>query len=143
MKKIILLIVLIAACGIIFSCKKNDSSVKGGYANVVINLNDPTALQLNAIGGWIYFTGVDAGLKGLIVYRRSQDEYVAYDRACTYDPTGNCSLIIESSGIIAADTCCGSKFEIYSGSVTHDPATQPLIQYQVSHEGNNLYITNF
>lgn len=128
----------------LFACKKdNNNTVNGGYVNITINLNDPTAFQLNAVGGWIYISGVDAGLKGLIVYRRSLDEYAAYDRACTYDPNASCALVkVESSGVTAIDSCCGSKYEIYYGSVTHGPASQPLIQYKITRDGNYLYVSN-
>ena len=141
--KFIFLILLLTI--IFFNCKKSkDNSVQGGYVNLRLSLNLPQYTQLNAIGGWVYIPqSSDAGLKGLIVYRRTLDAYAAYDRACTYDPNNNCQLQVESSGITTIDTCCGSKFEIYYGSVTQAPATQPMIQYKTAIDGSDLYITNF
>ena len=123
------------------SCHKNsDNNTQGGYVDVTIYLNEPSSFQLNTIGGWMYYTG---GLKGLIVYRRTQNDFAAYDRECTYDPTASCALLkVESSNTTVADSCCGSRFNIYDGSVAKGPATKSMIQYQTTFDGNQIHIFN-
>jgi nitrite reductase/ring-hydroxylating ferredoxin subunit len=123
------------------SCKKgNENTVKGGYVDADIYLSDPSSSQLNSIGGWIYYPG---GLKGLIIYRRSNELFAAYDRTCTYDPNATCALLkVESSGIIAVDSCCGSRFNIYDGSIVKGPASQAMIQYRTTFDGDIIHVYN-
>jgi nitrite reductase/ring-hydroxylating ferredoxin subunit len=121
-------------------CKKKSDNVPQTYVNVTIYTTEPSFANLNAIGGWIY---VNAGYKGIIVYRKSQDNFIALERACTFDPESTCSGInVTSDNITAQDTCCGSKFLIYDGSITQGPATAPLNQYQTSYDGTTLHIFN-
>lgn len=129
----------------IFSCKKdNDNTVNGGYVDAYIHLNDPSAIQLNAIGGWIYYSGASGGLKGLIIFRKTLDDFAAYDRACTYHPNASCALVeVESNGAFAVDSCCNSKYNLYNmGVVEHGPATQALIQYRTSFDGSVVHVFN-
>lgn len=129
---------------VVCSCKKDKDRITGGYTNIYIYTSDPTFTPLNAVGGWTYYPAVaDAGLKGLIIYRSSQESFFAYDRACTYDTQASCALVeMESSGITAIDSCCNSRFGITDGSVLNGPATQPLIQYRTTFDGSALHIFN-
>ena len=120
--------------------KKNDNNIPQTYVNVTIYTTEPSFANLNAVGGWIY---VSAGYKGIIVYRKSQDDFIALERACTFDPESECGGIsVTSDNITAQDTCCGSKFLIYDGSITQGPATAPLSQYRTSYDGTTLQIFN-
>ncbi|MFI5218397.1 MAG: hypothetical protein ACHQNT_02830 [Bacteroidia bacterium] len=135
-----LFIVFIASCG------KDNNTVTGGHVDAYIYLNDPSSIQLNAIGGWIYYSSSgNSGLKGLIIFRRSQDEFSAYDRACTYHTNESCALVeVESNNTFGIDSCCGSRFNLYSlGIVEKGPATQPLIQYHTTFDGSILHVSSF
>jgi Rieske Fe-S protein len=139
------IVILFSIVLLIASCKKDKSSnVQGGYVDAQIYLNDPSAVQLNSIGGWIYFNNGSSGLKGLIIFRRSQEDFSAYDRACTYHTTESCALVeVESNNAFGVDSCCGSRFNLYSlGIVEKGPATQPLISYRTSFDGSVLRVTN-
>ena len=134
-------ILLLSLC-ITSSCKKDkNSTLSGGYVDAYIYMNDPSAIALNAVGGWLYYSG---GLKGIIVYRRTQDEFLAYDRACTYDTNASCALVeVEANGTFGVDSCCGSRYNIYnSGIVEHGPATQALIMYHTSFDGSVVHVYN-
>jgi nitrite reductase/ring-hydroxylating ferredoxin subunit len=121
-----------------FSCSKDKSNdVAQNYVDVYLYLNEPSNVALNAVGGYVY---VNAGTKGIIVYRRAQNEFTALERNCTYDPTATCSIVEVVSGITAIDSCCSSRFSIYDGSVINGPATEPLFQYNTSFDGNILRI---
>jgi len=120
------------------TCSKDKSNdVAQNYVDVYLYLNEPSNVALNAVGGYVY---VNAGTKGIIVYRRAQNEFTALERNCTYDPGAACSIVEVTTGITAIDSCCSSRFSIYDGSVINGPATEPLFQYNTSFDGNILRI---
>ena len=123
------------------SCKK-DTTTK--VPNIAVNISIPIGSyvyrNLTTIGGWVYVTG---GYKGIIIYRKDNETFMSYDRACPYHPTDNCSLIkVESSGLIAVDSCCGSRYYLSDGSVLKGPATVPLKSYYTTFDGNYITIAN-
>lgn len=110
------------------------------YVNIYIYTTDPEFVNLNAVGGWVYITG---GSRGIVVYRNSIEEFMAYDRHCTYEPSNSCARIeVEQSNITAVDSCCGSKFVLTDGSVINGPASLSLKRYPIKLEGNTLHIYN-
>ena len=122
-------------------CKKDDDTVPSVQVNIYIYTTDSEFADLNAVGGWIYLTG---GVRGIVVYRLSQDEFMAYDRNCTYQPTESTAIIeVEPSGITAIDSSCGSKFLLTDGSVLEGPAPDILKRYQTNFDGNLLRIYNW
>ncbi|HHZ63903.1 MAG TPA: hypothetical protein EYN38_03225 [Flavobacteriales bacterium] len=121
-------------------CKKDEDVVPSVEVNIYIYTTDAEFADLNAVGGWIYLTG---GAQGIVVYRLSQDEFMAYDRNCTYQPNESGAIIeVEPSGITAVDNSCGSKFLLTDGSVLEGPAPDILKRYQTSFDGNLLRIYN-
>lgn len=121
-------------------CKKDDGAVPNVTVNIVLSTTDQSFNDLNAVGGWIYLIG---GSRGLVVYRVSIDEFMAYDRHCTYNPSESCGIVsVDQSGVIAEDPCCGSKFILTDGSVAGGPADIPLKRYSTSFDGNLLHIFN-
>ncbi len=123
-----------------FSCKKdNTNDIAQNYVDFNLYVNEPSNIALNAVGGWEY---VNAGTKGIIIYRRSQTEFTALERNCTFDPNASCSIVQVLSGISAIDSCCNSRFSIYDGSVINGPATQPLYQYKTFFDGVILRVYN-
>ena len=135
-------LIILALLALFVSCSKADKNNVIPYASVNIDIytSDPDFVDLNAVGGWTYITG---GVRGIIVYRYSNDVFKAYDRDCPYDPTSTCSLVsVETNNIIASDPCCGSRFQLTDGSVVQGPATLPLQQYQTSWDGTVLHIYN-
>jgi len=124
------------------NCNKDpENPVPSVYVDFVLYLNQPSNTNLNAVGGWIYTTG---GSRGIIVYRLSMDTFMAYDRNCTYNPDQASAVVsVESSGLFASDTSCGSKFVLIDGSVNHGPATVNLRQYHADYDGlNSVHIYN-
>jgi len=134
------IIMLIFSAIIFQACKKDESSdVAQNYVDFTLYLNEPSNIALNAVGGWAY---VNAGTKGIIIYRRSQVEFTALERNCTYDPNAACAIVDVLSGISSIDSCCSSRFSIYDGSVINGPATQPLYQYNTYYDGVALRVFN-
>jgi nitrite reductase/ring-hydroxylating ferredoxin subunit len=134
---------LILLFSILFACKKSDplEQVPQVSVDFTIYTTDPLYSSLTTNGGHIYYS---AGSRGIIIYRRSNDEFKAYDRHCTYKVNDACGQVkVESSGISAADSCCGSGFTLTDGTVIKGPATLPLKQYKTVLDGNKLRVSNF
>jgi nitrite reductase/ring-hydroxylating ferredoxin subunit len=127
-----------------FSCKKSNvqDTIPNVPVSITIQLSLPQYAALNSVGNYVKISG---GYRGIIVYQRALAEYVAFDRACPYDPTASGAILdIDSSGITTVDNHCGSKFNLYDGSITHSPATRPMKRYQTEYDanGNSVYISN-
>jgi nitrite reductase/ring-hydroxylating ferredoxin subunit len=126
----------------ILSCdKEEEGDIPDVPVDIYINVNKPSYSDLQTTGGWVYLTG---GSKGIIVYRRSSREFMAYDRHCTYRPNKNCGRAqVDSSNIkIHCRPCSGSEYSIMDGSVLKGPASRPLKQYGTRFDGDVLHIYN-
>jgi len=118
----LLAILFVLAVSSLDRCKKDSSTIPAVYVDFYVYLSQPDNIKLNAVGGWEYFTG---GVKGVIVYRKSSNEFVAYERSCPYDPNAsNARIEVDSSNIIAVDRNCGSKFNMLDNSILNGPATR-------------------
>lgn len=123
-------------------CDKDKDREPIPNVNVNLNLDISSTLysDLAVVGGYVYLTG---GYKGLIVYRMSNDEFVAYDRACPYDyEKPEARVDVEDNGLTLIDSTCMSRFLLLDGSVVEGPAKHPLKKYHTSFDGDNLHIFN-
>lgn len=123
-------------------CKKDkQNKTRIPYVFVDFTIN-PMFNNLNNVGDVEVFTG---GYRGVIIYRQSQEEFIAFERTCTYDPEKTCSklYIDPGSNILATDTCCGSTFLLLDGIPTKGPATIPLLQYRTSFDAANSLLRVF
>ncbi len=142
MKRVLLKLNLLLTILIISSCSKDESDK---FPNVSINLTiypgTGSYYALGAVGGSMTLNG---GVNGLIIYRRSTNEFMVYDRACTYDPTNPCEQIeIENEGgFTAKDECCGSIFLLSTGENWDGPAPYGLKRYPSYYDGTSLTIWN-
>ncbi|MGL4597988.1 MAG: hypothetical protein ACRCYO_10680 [Bacteroidia bacterium] len=136
----ITLFVLFSCC--VFSCKKEkQQGVPYVYVNKTIYVTDPQYINLATVGGWVYLDG--HGLRGLLLYRKSQNEIIAYDRACPVDAENPDERVrVDSSNVIVEDGNCGSKFLLSDGSTIQNPALVPLKMYRTSFDGTTLVIFN-
>lgn len=130
---------------ILFSgCKKNSNNnpVPNISFDITINTDLPSYSSLIGVGGWTYVNG---GCKGIIVYRKATDLFVAFDRQSPKDPDGTCSkpLTPDADNFLQLnDTCSGAKFSLYDGSAISG-SDYGLRQYQTSWNGiNSLRIYN-
>ncbi len=132
---------LLAGLMIAGACKKNKDNIPDVYVDEYIYLSQPANVNLNAIGGFIYIA--NAGARGIILYRKGLNEFVALDRNCTFDPQQACATVtVDNTNFFAADSCCGSKFQISNGQVVNGPASMPLKAYQTEFDGNVVHIYN-
>ena len=117
-------------------CKKDDAREFYSPVDAYVNITLVQYNNLAAPGGWAYVNG---GLKGIIVYRRGTDEFIAYDRNCTYNEDNSCGMAtVKTDNVTIECSCDGSTYNIFDGSVTNGPATFPLKGYNTSfNSGNN------
>jgi hypothetical protein len=131
----------------VFSCKKEEPKVvvnQHPVGSVPVNLtiypNDPLNFNIQSIGGWMYFSG---GINGIVVYRKSEQEFVALERTSSKNPSDPKSrAIVLSDNFTLQDTISGSKWRILDGAVTNGPAEWPLRLYGTSYDGNLLKVVN-
>lgn len=126
---------------LLFSCKKDQQYVPAAYVNLTVYVNDPQNLALTTVGGWMYFSG---GYKGLIIYRKGQNEFVAYDRCCPYLPEESSSIVSvdTANNVLVEDHSCSSQFLLSDGSTVGGPAVVPLKMYRTVFNGTELLVTN-
>ena len=108
--------------------------------NFVIYPNSTEYLELNGPGGSVPVTG---GYRGIIIYRISMTDFVAFERACPNDWQQSTARIeVETSGTTAVCPSCKSKFILLDGSVFQGVSHYPLKQYQTQYDGNQLHVYN-
>jgi nitrite reductase/ring-hydroxylating ferredoxin subunit len=135
---IYVLIILLVISGCTKEEKRNEIPVVG--VSFFIDPNSTEYLELNGVGGWVPLTG---GYKGIIVYRKSISEFMAFERACPYDwEQTDARIDVDASGLTATCPICNSKFILIDGTPYEGPTHYPLKQYQTQFDGNRLYIFN-
>lgn len=121
------------------SCNKDENQEVIPYVYVNFAMY-PNTIDFIPDGQWAYVSG---GYKGIIIYRPQNDEFLAFERACPYDPLVEGARVeVESSGIIAVDSVCGSRFLLTDGSPIEGPAGISLKQYRTSYDGHILQVYN-
>jgi hypothetical protein len=111
------------------------------FIDIVINLGLPDYFGLQTDGG--YKSINTGGVRGIIIYRVNSTTYYAYERNCSFQPSGACATVdVHSSGLFMIDTCCNSSFGFTDGNPTGGPAWRPLLQYRTQLSGQTLTITD-
>jgi nitrite reductase/ring-hydroxylating ferredoxin subunit len=126
---------------ILFACKKQKNNpIPETYVSFYMNISSTLYLNLASVGGWENITG---GYKGIVVYRKSSDEFMAFERACPYDWEIDSGYVsVNSNGLIMKCKSCGSEFLILDGSITKGPSTLSLKSYKTEFDGQTLHIYN-
>ncbi len=137
MKKLIgiLLIVVLGA-----SCAKDESMIPDLPVNFSAPLTDPRLSRLSSAGGAVTLSGY--GVAGIIIYRRADNAYVAYDRCSTVNPEQKNAIVVDDPNLTATDPISGAKYSLYDGSPVKAPAKTSLKQYGVTIAGSTLQVTN-
>jgi len=131
--------VLFFLCTVLLSCRRDNGQVPLVPVNMQININQPDFFNLSVVTGWVYVTG---GSRGIIVYRKSQTEFIALERNSSYNPAQGCAVTVNADGIIISDPCSDSQWLITDGSVMQGPASAPLQIYNTSFQDPILTISN-
>jgi len=139
MQKLIIFILLLG----LLSCSNTDDPntiLPNIPVSVEVNLSNPSNNALLAVGGWVEISG---GIKGIVVYHASIDNYLAYDLACPHLSPSECSKMIIQDGLNMLCTCDETKFALALGGAPQSGTQYPAKQYRVTINGNSLIITNF
>jgi hypothetical protein len=130
-------ILLILVFASLVSCTKNDQHpVPSIPFDITIDISLPSYSSLMGVSGYAYVNG---GSKGIVVYRRGVDEFIAFDRHSPADESGTCQqpLITDPDNFLQLiDSCNNATFSLYDGS----PITNSVFglrQYQVMWDGNH------
>ena len=127
---------IIALLLLFSSCKSNDNYVPYAYVNFDIYLSDPQYYELNAIGSSVSVN--HEGYKGIIIFRKSSDEFMVYDKCCTNEPTNSCEIVEETENeYVVKCNCCNSTFSLYDGYPMDGVAKLPLKEYHSQFDGDN------
>jgi len=127
----------------LLSCSSSDDGntiLPNIPVNETIFLNNPSNNNLLSVGGWVLISG---GIKGIVVYHASIDNYLAYDLACPHLNPSECSAMIVEDGLNMECTCDESKFALALGGAPQNGTPFAAKQYRVIINGNTLIITNF
>jgi len=131
------IIFLIGMMPLIFSCKKTSNhTVTSIPFDISINTSLPSYNSLQGVGGWTYVNG---GVQGIVVYRKSSDEFVAFDRKspivsseCKKPLTTNSDNFLQLD-----DSCTNAKFSLFDGSPISG-SEFGLRQYQTQWNGSSI-----
>ncbi len=158
------LLILIALSAFLSGCKSIPQNPNRPVlpATITIYPNTMQYQELNFVSGWLYITSdVESTSRGIIVYRLSDTEFLAYDRippnepdACT-DSHGNTTRLVVEDGMFVVDHCNNAYYNILNGQIiisddfdmvpsfpTDGTTVYPLIQYHTIYDGSKLTITN-
>jgi hypothetical protein len=129
--------ILIFLVGVLlYGCNKNSKHpVPSVPFDFTINITLPSYSNLIGVSGWAYVNG---GSRGIIVYRRGIDDFVAFDRHSPADPDGICPLPLtpdDNNYLQLNDTCNLATFSLYDGSPISG-SEFGLRQYQTSWNGS-------
>jgi nitrite reductase/ring-hydroxylating ferredoxin subunit len=121
-----IVLLIFIGCG-----QENDEhTVPFTYVNITITLQDPEYIELNAPGNRIFVTG-GYNNNGIVIYRSSFYDFKAFDRTCTFNVPDNCRVDgSTNSTVLVKCKCCGSEYELNSGSASKGPSGIPLKQYK-------------
>ena len=137
--KLYLFFIFIAISILFIRCDK--SNIPDAPVNFTIEIDDPLFLDLAVIGNHVFIK--NAGVNGIIIYRSGINEFIAYDRTCTYKPEENCAVIDDENlmGYVQCP-CCGSKFSLAYSYPTEGEATRSLKKYNTNFDGTFLHVYN-
>ncbi|MGC6470388.1 MAG: hypothetical protein ACON4E_03855 [Flavobacteriales bacterium] len=124
---------------VLVSCTEKDDIIPNVYVNFRIQ-----ASEIGGVGNAIY-TSSNYGVKGIIIYHKYSNEYVAYERCCSYKANEDCAVVEldnEISPTFLIDSCCTSKFLLEDGTPFDGPALLPLKQYATYFDGTYIQISN-
>jgi len=127
MRAIILIVLLILSLN---SCTKDSlDRIPEAYVNYRITIQEFNIKNKN---GLLLVNKMDnTGVAGLIIYRRADNAYVAFDRCSSVNPQARCAVVPDDPNLTATDPCSGAKFSLFDGSPAKAPAKRPLKEYKV------------
>jgi len=133
---------ILAILLIIADCKRDEDIVPYKYVDFYIYMSDPQFTELNTYYNPVMVTGV--GVTGIIIYRKSEEEFSALEQTCTYKPSERCRVIPDSTGLKLKCQCCESIFTTTTDGFPEEGsvAEKPLVQYRTDYDGTKIHVYN-
>lgn len=144
--------ITVITLSLFISCdKESNDRLPLPPVDLSINPNSTIYQEINVAGGWVYLDQNDGALppsRGIIVYRLSEDQFLAFERTPPFKPDSCCNaaktictaLIVDYPYIL--DTCTSSKYLILDGSPVSGPSSISLGMYVTEYYPPMLYIHN-
>ena len=125
----------------ILSCSKdNIDRIPEVYVSYRITLQEFNIKSTNGL--LIVSNQANAGVAGLLIYKRADGAIVAYDRCSTVNPQKRCAVVPDDPNLTATDPCSGAKFSLFDGNPVKAPAQRSLKQYRVIITNFDLMVVN-
>lgn len=120
------------------SCTKDkEGRIPDVYVNYHITIQQ---FQIDNENGVLLVN--NQGVAGLIIYKRADNVYVAYDRCSSVNPQQKCAVVPDDPNLTVTDACSGAKFSLQDGTPVKAPAKLPLKQYQVNVTNVDITVIN-
>ena len=128
---------LFAISTLLISCgDRNPHPVPYVPVNEVVYLSTTSGYPLQFVGGTVVLP--DAGVRGIVVYRRTLlenvDDFAALDLCCPNHLEAGCGLELEDN-LYAVCPCDGQRFLLFDGQPLDGNTTYPLLPYRISYDG--------
>ena len=111
------------------------------YVNFYIDPESSEYYNLNyGHRGWEYFEG---GARGVVVFRKSWDEFIAFERTCVAKNCQGRLQVDEINNVLLYCPKCGSQYIYYDGSPLEGSAAKRLLYtYCTYFDGLYLWVNN-
>ncbi|MDR1848401.1 MAG: hypothetical protein LBR17_09860 [Bacteroidales bacterium] len=131
--------ILLFSVFVMVSC--NDDFTDYGYVNFYIEPDSTTYYNLNlGSRGWEYFEG---GYRGVVVFRNSWSDFMAYERSCTAEDCHGKLEVDTTNNVIIKCPKCNSQFLGYDGSpLAGSKAGRFLFAYCTFFDGERLWVSS-
>ncbi len=137
--RLIMFVAILGSVLVFASCRDREALIPVVDVNINININEPQFFDLSIPTGFAYVVG---GSRGIIVYRLSENEFIALERHSPYNVDENCQVFVKEDGLIIEDPCSGSQWLITDGSIVNGPTPFALRVYNTSFSPPILSIFN-
>jgi len=136
-KKLGIITLLLLSC---LGCGKAGDYVPNISVNFQMALSDPRLNALRTTNGAVIVPGY--GVAGLILYRRADGSYAAYDACSAYLPQNKCVVKLDNPSFTVTDPCSGSKWLLEDGTPVKAPAIKSLKEYTVNYNSFEIFVQN-
>ena len=141
MKNLIYILFLIAIATQLFpGCESNRGEI---IPYVKVDIYKDIYADLGTLGPLQSIT-IPGGYKGIILFRDSENNYLAYDRTCTLWPEHDAAVNPDNNidGVFQCPECESQYLILNDAQIIKGPAQYPLVPYNTVVTGSILHIFN-
>lgn len=126
-----------------FSCvEEEEVIVPDVYVNFSISLDLPQYNALNSVNNAIKVPNEGYDNNGVIIYRFTLDEFLAFDATCPQHINISTSIALDDNGAAGTATCphCYTQYSFFNFGQAS--SGYPLKRYKVNQSGSYLTVSN-